>query len=121
IGSEFHLIGTHWRVGQRLETKRFLRPKAATRGPIIRAVSPSTLGQMKQVRFGLRLAALMVALVAPISRAQSHNLVLTQPYAPGGGVVTAFGYYMSPYTATVDGTAYRVNCVDFFHDVFLGD
>jgi hypothetical protein len=45
---------------------------------------------------------------------------LTAPYAPGGGAVTAFGYYMSPYTGTVDGKTYQFNCVDFFHDVVVG-
>src|SRR5262249_28934706 len=32
-----------------------------------------------------------------------------------------FGYYMSPYTGTVDNTGgLRFNCVDFFHDAFVG-
>ncbi len=50
------------------------------------------------------------------------TLVLTEPYAPvDQGAVTAFGYYMSPYSGTVDGTLVRFNCVDFFHEVWLGD
>jgi hypothetical protein len=28
---------------------------------------------------------------------------------------------MSPYTGTIDGTVERLNCVDFFHDVALGE
>ena len=49
------------------------------------------------------------------------QVTLTAPYAPGGSAVTAFGYYMSPYSGTVDGSLQRLNCVDFFHDVMIGD
>ncbi len=60
--------------------------------------------------------------VATGARAQNvQNAVLTEPYAPGGGAVTAFGYYMSPYSGTVDGVVERLNCVDFFHDVSIGE
>ena len=52
---------------------------------------------------------------------QEVSVKLTAPYAPGGGAVTAFGYYMSPYSGTVDGSLQRLNCVDFFHDVMIGD
>jgi PEP-CTERM motif-containing protein len=47
---------------------------------------------------------------------------LTSPAAPGGtAIVSPFGYYMSPYSGTVDTTTgLRFNCVDFFHDAFVG-
>ncbi len=60
-----------------------------------------------------------------MSTAWSQNpvtVVLTAPNAPVNmGAVTAFGYYMSPYSGTVAGTVQRLNCVDFFHDVSIGD
>lgn len=61
-----------------------------------------------------------LSLIAATS-AGAQNVVLTQPNAPGGGAVTAFGYYMSPYSGTVDGVTQRLNCVDFFHEVALGE
>jgi hypothetical protein len=70
----------------------------------------------------LRSPLLSLALcISAATSAHAQNAVLTQPYAPGGGVVTAFGYYMSPYTGTIDGTTERLNCVDFFHDVSIGE
>ena len=60
-----------------------------------------------------------LSLVAAFSAQAQSTVVLTQPYAPGGGAVTAFGYYMSPYQGTVDGTLQRLNCVDFFHEAVL--
>jgi hypothetical protein len=39
----------------------------------------------------------------------------------GGAVVSPFGYYISPYGGTVGSeTNLRLNCVDFFHDVDVG-
>lgn len=73
---------------------------------------------MTRFRFGSFVAGL--SLIAATS-AGAQNVVLTQPYAPGGGAVTAFGYYMSPYSGTVDGTEQRLNCVDFFHEVSIGE
>ena len=73
---------------------------------------------MTRFRFGSFVAGL--SLIAATS-AGAQNVVLTQPYAPGGAAVTAFGYYMSPYSGTVDGTLQRLNCVDFFHEVSLGE
>lgn len=64
---------------------------------------------------GLSLAA------ATSAGAQTANVVLTAGYAPGAGAVTAFGYYMSPYSGTVDDATTRLNCVDFFHEVSLGE
>jgi hypothetical protein len=75
-------------------------------------------------RFNRSIQIAVLALVtAARARAQSQKtIVLTAPYAPvNQGAVTAFGYYMSPYSGTVDGSVVRLNCVDFFHDVWIGD
>lgn len=61
-----------------------------------------------------------LSMFAAASAGAQVSAQLTAPYAPGGGAVTAFGYYMSPYTGTVDGKTYQFNCVDFFHDVVVG-
>jgi hypothetical protein len=55
--------------------------------------------------------------------ASGQSLVqVTAAAAPNSGYVTAFGYYMSPYSGTVDGgPTQRFNCVDFFHDINVGD
>jgi hypothetical protein len=63
-----------------------------------------------------------LTLFASVAHAQSTvTAKLTAPYAPNAGAVTAFGYYMSPYSGTVDGFTQRLNCVDFFHDVSVGE
>ena len=73
---------------------------------------------MSRLKVGSVVAGL--SLVAAFSaRAQTKTVVLTAPYAPNSGAVTAFGYYMSPYSGTVNGTTQRLNCVDFFHEAFL--
>lgn len=73
----------------------------------------------------LRIASTVIGIslfaAAAAGAQQTVTVNLTQPYAPGGGAVTAFGYYMSPYSGTVDGGLQRLNCVDFFHDVMIGD
>src|SRR2546430_1285824 len=71
----------------------------------------------------LRLKTLLagLALFAATRAHAQNNIQLTEPYAPGGGAVTAFGYYMSPYSGAVNGVLKRLNCVDFFHDVFVGE
>ena len=54
------------------------------------------------------------------------HLSLTAAHVPGGGAVTAFGYYMSPYSANLswdEGLSdddVIVYCVDFFHDAAVG-
>jgi len=73
----------------------------------------------------MKLASMMVAgltMVAGVAQAQVVTATLTAPYAPGGtAIVSPFGYYMSPYSGTVDGgPAVRFNCVDYFHDVAVG-
>lgn len=69
-----------------------------------------------------RISAFLTSLLlATAAQAHSQTVVLTQPYAPGASGVTAFGYYMSPYSGTVNGDPERLNCVDFFHDVFVGE
>jgi hypothetical protein len=61
-------------------------------------------------------------MVAASASAQVSHVTITAPYAPPTmSAVTAFGYYMSPYSGTVDGITQRLNCVDFFHDVNVGD
>src|SRR5689334_3636932 len=70
-------------------------------------------------RIKLTTVVASLTLLASGARAQTSTVVLTQPYAPNSGAVTAFGYYMSPYAGTVDGVAQRLNCVDFFHDAVL--
>lgn len=72
------------------------------------------------------LAAVVGLLVAlpNAGRAQATATVqLVAPNAPGGSsVVSPDGkYYESPYTALVNGRTTRVNCVDFFHDVVIGE
>ncbi|HEX3868622.1 MAG TPA: PEP-CTERM sorting domain-containing protein [Gemmatimonadaceae bacterium] len=74
---------------------------------------------MQQSRFAFLAGSL--ALMTATAAAAQNNVQLTQPNAPGGGAVTAFGYYMSPYTGTVNGVTERLNCVDFFHDVSIGE
>lgn len=61
-------------------------------------------------------------MIAGVAQAQTVTATLTAPYAPGGSpIVSPFGYYMSPYSGTVDGgPEVRFNCVDFFHDVAVG-
>jgi len=74
---------------------------------------------MPRFKVSAVVASLSLA-VAVSAGAQTSSVVLTAPNAPNGGAVTAFGYYMSPYSGTVDGTLQRLNCVDFFHDAFIG-
>lgn len=70
----------------------------------------------------LNLAVLVgLTLAAASAGAQDVTVHLTEPYAPGQGSVTAYGYYMSPYSGTVDGTTERLNCLDFFHEVTVGE
>lgn len=59
---------------------------------------------------------------SPVLAQTTVTAALTSPAAPGGNaIVSPFGYYMSPYTGTVDNTTgLRFNCVDFFHDAFVG-
>jgi len=75
---------------------------------------------MTQFRFSSLVAGLSLA-AATSAGAQTANVTLTAAYAPDAGAVTAFGYYMSPYSGTVDGATARLNCVDFFHEVSLGE
>jgi hypothetical protein len=74
------------------------------------------------IRFKLASAVAVLSLVAVQAGAQSVvTAQLTAPYAPNAGAATAFGYYMSPYSGTVDGVTERLNCVDFFHEVTVGE
>jgi hypothetical protein len=76
---------------------------------------------MNRTRLSSVVAGLSLAFAASAHGQVSH-VVLTAPYAPPTmSAVTAFGYYMSPYSGTVDGVTRRLNCVDFFHDVNVGD
>ena len=74
----------------------------------------------------MKLASMVAGLAMVASVAHAQDVVtakLTQPYAPGGSAVTSpFGYYMSPYSGTInDGTDLRFNCVDYFHEVRIGE
>jgi hypothetical protein len=74
----------------------------------------------------MKLSSMVAGLAVFASVAQAQTVVtakLTAPYAPGGTAVTSpFGYYMSPYTGTVDnGSSLRFNCVDYFHEVTVGE
>jgi hypothetical protein len=74
----------------------------------------------------MKLASIVTGLALVGGVAQAQTVVtakLTAPYAPGGTAVTSpFGYYMSPYSGTVDGgPQYRFNCVDYFHEVTVGE
>ena len=66
-------------------------------------------------------AGLLATLVAAAPLSAQVTVKLTAPNAPNGGTVTAFGYYMSPYTGTVNGQQVTLNCDDFFHEVAVGD
>ena len=72
----------------------------------------------------MKLASMVVGLtmIAGVAQAQTVLATLTAPYAPGGTpLVSPYGYYMSPYSGTVDGgPEYRFNCVDYFHEVAVG-
>lgn len=72
----------------------------------------------------MKLASMVagMTMIAGVAQAQTVTATLTAPYAPGGtAIVSPFGYYMSPYSGTIDGgPATRFNCVDYFHDVAVG-
>lgn len=72
-------------------------------------------------RFKLAVLVGLTFAAATAGAQQDVTVHLTAPNAPGGGAVTAFGYYMSPYSGTVDGSTERLNCVDFFHEVTIGE
>lgn len=61
---------------------------------------------------------LVASLALPASPPQAHFTFLN------GGTVTAFGYYVGPYNGTVgtgaNTTSVVLNCVDFFHEVYVG-
>ena len=89
------------------------------------------------MRFRPALLALAVAAATSPAAAQTVTQVkLVAPNAILGGQVTSYGYYaglaenfyLSPYSGDVNyvsasnpGTTYNFNCVDFFHDVQIGD
>lgn len=73
------------------------------------------------------IAALLVTVASQAAVAQVQ-VKLTSPTVPGGTPViwspSGFGsFYVSPYTGTLLATNQSVvlNCVDFFHDVSLGE
>jgi hypothetical protein len=74
----------------------------------------------------MKLSSMVAGLTLVASVAQAQTVVtakLTAPYAPGGTAVTSpYGYYMSPYSGTIDnGSTLRFNCVDYFHEVTVGE
>jgi PEP-CTERM motif len=38
-----------------------------------------------------------------------------------GGTVTAYGYYVGNYSGLMGTTPVTLNCVDFFHEVYIGE
>jgi hypothetical protein len=38
-----------------------------------------------------------------------------------GGTVTAYGYYVGNYSGLMGSTKVTLNCVDFFHEVYVGE
>src|SRR5207302_8820175 len=76
---------------------------------------------MISARFSKVVAGLSLLGASAVGAQDIVHVKLTEPYAPPNmAAVTAFGFYMSPYTGTVNGTIERLNCVDFFHDVDIG-
>src|SRR5437870_2081410 len=70
---------------------------------------------------GLSLCGAASVSAQPLPPVQVVHVKLTEPYAPPAmAAVTAFGHYMSPYSGTVNGHTERLNSVDFFHDVSVG-
>lgn len=78
---------------------------------------------MNRLRRYALTAGLLVCGPAGLTAQNTASVQLTAPNAPGGSaVISPDGrYYESPYTALVDGDQMRVNCVDFFHDVVIGE
>lgn len=74
---------------------------------------------MSRIKLASVVAGLSLFAAAPVLA--QETVTLTQANAPGGAPVIAFGYYMSPYAGTVNGTTQRLNCVDFFHEVMQND
>ena len=83
------------------------------------------------MRFGFAslFAATTLALAATAQGQVVDNVKLTEPYAPGQAALIANFYYVSPYSGEVgpvnqslasDPTV-ALNCVDFFHDVTIGE
>lgn len=85
-------------------------------------------------RSSLRVCASLLALAAPLAAQTTTKLKLTAPAIFPGGETTSAGYfpstagnfYLSPYAGILNyGMAGQqnviLNCVDFFHDVNLGD
>lgn len=68
---------------------------------------------MRRTRFALLLAASF--LFATRVEAQT-------PFTfTSGGTVTAYGYYVGNYSGLMGSTKVTLNCVDFFHEVYVGE
>lgn len=70
------------------------------------------------MRFRLPALAVCASLVAAAPLAAQTTFTFLN-----GGTVTAFGYYVGPYNGTMGTPPVPVvlNCVDFFHDVTVGE
>ena len=69
-------------------------------------------------------AAVALFTISGATAAQDQVQVkLTAPNAPGGSAVAWNGVYVSPYTGLLTATNESVvlNCVDYFHEVSLGE
>jgi hypothetical protein len=71
---------------------------------------------MKRLTVGL-----LATFLASATAGAQVTVKMTAPNVPNGGTVAAFGFYMSPYTGTVNGQQVILNCDDFFHEVKVGD
>jgi PEP-CTERM motif-containing protein len=70
----------------------------------------------------LKLSATALAVTASIALAAPASAQTTFKFL-NGGTVTAFGFYVGPYNGVMGSppTPVVLNCVDFFHDVVVGE
>jgi hypothetical protein len=67
---------------------------------------------MRRLRFALLLATSLLF----ATRAEAQT-----PFTfTSGGTVTAYGYYVGNYSGLMGSTNVTLNCVDFFHEVYIG-
>ena len=83
---------------------------------------------MRRSRFACLLAtSLLLATRVEAQAPFTTALLLAVPVQPptpftftSGGTVTAYGYYVGNYSGLMGTTKVTLNCVDFFHDVYVG-
>ena len=68
---------------------------------------------MRRIRFAVLLA---------VSLLFAGRVGAQTPFTfTSGGTVTAYGYYVGSYSGLMGSTKVTLNCVDFFHDVYVGE